>query len=75
MTRCLISFDDGAMDHLADDESPRRRRYAGPPGGSPAGRRLRTAPRIARKISSGGGGQPGTVASTGITFATLPQLA
>lgn len=45
--------------------------YRLPEGGG----RRRTAPRIPRKISSGGGGQPGTVASTGITLATLPQLA
>ena len=37
--------------------------------------RRRTAPRIPRRISIGGGGQPGTVASTGITLATRPQLA
>jgi hypothetical protein len=33
------------------------------------------AVRIPRSISSGGGGQPGTVTSTGITFETPPQVA
>ena len=37
--------------------------------------RFRTAPRMPRRISSGGGGQPGTIASTGITLDTLPRLA
>ncbi len=36
---------------------------------------LRTAVKIPRRMSSGRGGQPGTATSTGITLATLPQLA
>ena len=35
----------------------------------------RTAARMPRRISIGGGGQPGTDTSTGITLATRPQLA
>ena len=35
----------------------------------------RTAARIPRRISIGGGGHPAMVASTGITLLTLPQLA
>ena len=38
-------------------------------------RHRRTAVRIPRKMWSGGGGQPGTVKSTGMTLATRPQLA
>ena len=35
----------------------------------------RTAVRMPRRISSGGGGQPGTATSTGITFADPAALA
>lgn len=35
----------------------------------------RTAVRMPRNISTGSGGQPGTVTSTGTTLATRPQLA
>ena len=38
-------------------------------------RQRRTAVRIPRRISSGGGGQPGTATSTGMTLATRPQVA
>ena len=41
----------------------------------PPALRWRTTARMPRRISIGDGGQPGTVASTGITLATLPQLA
>jgi hypothetical protein len=41
----------------------------------PAACRCRTTPRMPRRIASGGGGQPCTTASTGITLATRPQLA
>lgn len=34
-----------------------------------------TAARMPRRISMGGGGQPGTLTSTGITCDTAPQLA
>ena len=37
--------------------------------------RRRTAVRMPRRMSTGGGGQPGTTTSTGITLATRPQLA
>ena len=37
--------------------------------------RVDIAVRIPRRISSGGGGQPGIATSTGITLATRPQLA
>ena len=42
---------------------------------SGTGMTVETAVRIPRRISSGGGGQPGIATSTGITLATRPQLA
>jgi DNA-binding transcriptional LysR family regulator len=52
---------DDAVRHAQADAPPERERL--------------TAPRMPRISASGGGGQPGTSTSTGITLATLPQLA
>ena len=40
-----------------------------------AGGRVRTAARMPARMSAGGGGQPGTMTSTGMMFDTRPQLA
>lgn len=44
-------------------------------GTPPQAERHRTAARMPRRMSIGGGGQPGTTTSTGTTLATRPQVA
>jgi hypothetical protein len=46
-----------------------------PTAGRTYGRLAEMAVRMPRRISSGGGGQPGMATSTGMTFDTRPQLA
>ena len=57
----------------------RNRGRSAPPGRliapAPHGLRRATALRMPRRISNGGGGQPGTATSTGMTLATRPRLA